>query len=461
MNTERSEMFGSMNVKKLLIKLAVPATLAMIFNALYNLVDTIFIAWGAGEIAIGALSIAYPIQMIVLALGAGIGVGSSSVFSRAYGRGDEKTMRRVVNTALMMNFLLAAFVSIATFIFLDPILNLFGASPSNYAYAKSYLQIILIALIPFSLSITLNNLTRAEGRPKIAMKALIIGAVINIILDPLFIFDFGLGLGVAGAAYATAIAKSAQFVYIMVKGLSKDSSLIIDLKTIYKVDLKIFKEVVAVGIPTFVRQSLGALLIIVVNNLINNYAPADPAIYISIYGVINRLIRFTLMPGFGLVQGLVPIVGFNFGAQFFKRLHDVIAYASKLLLIYFASTTVLVLLFAEYFFMIFSPESDPFFIAEGAKAFRMVSLGFGFITFQVILSGVYQAMGYPIRAFFVALSRRFILYIPIAFLLSWLIGIDGIWLTFFLADTIAGLLSFVVYYFEMKELKTKIVEKGV
>lgn len=455
MNKERSELLGNMQVKKLLIKLAIPATVAMLVNSLYNLVDTLFVAWGAGEIAIGALSIAYPVQMIVLAIGLMIGIGSASVFSRAYGRQDKEDMARSVHTALFMGTVLSVTISIIGIIFIDDLLRLFGASASNIDYARDYLFWILIGLIPFSLSVILNNLARAEGRANVAMISLIIGAGVNILLDPFFIFEFGLDLGVAGAAIATVIAKTASFIYVFTASLSKSSSLNINIRNIFKVDLKMFGEISAIGMPTFVRNSLGAVLVILINNLINFYAAGDPAIYISIFGVINRMIMFLLMPGFGLVQGLQPIVGFNFGAKFYRRLHDVITYATKLIFIYFVSAFAVTILFANVLFMIFSRDADPYFIETGASALRVVSVGFILIGFQVVLSSVYQAMGYPVRAFIVALSRQFILFIPLVFLFTYLFGIEGIWITFLASDLIAGGVSYLVYKYEMRDLATK------
>jgi putative MATE family efflux protein len=463
-NKQNEAMLRDMNIKKLLIKLAVPATLAMIVNALYNLVDTFFVSLGEGTDAIGALTIAYPIQLIVLAIGLMLGVGSASVFSRAFGRQDYDMMKKAVNTAILLNITLTLTVSGITYIFLDELLEFFGATEGNIAYAKDYLLIILIALIPFSLGVMMNNLTRAEGRVKIAMWSLVIGAGINIVLDPIFIFDWGLNLGVQGAAYATAIGKTLAFVYVFAHGLSKKSSLRIDLKHLYKIDLKAAKEMLAVGLPSFARVAMGSVLIIVVNNLIKDYAATEELAtdYQAIYGVINRLIRFSLMPGFGLVQGMVPIVGFNFGANRYKRVYDVLATASKFLLIYFTIALVVVMLFSEFMFEIFTKGEDTNnierFIDLGSTAFRIVAIGFSFVTYQVILSSSYQAMGYPVRAFIVALSRRFILFIPFALLLTYFWGVDGIWWTFVVADVVTGTASYIVYRIEMKELKSKFRE---
>ncbi len=457
---ERSQMLGNMDTKKLLFKLATPAIAAMAFNALYNLIDTFFVARGAGEVAIGALSIAYPIQMIVLSIGLMIGIGSASVFSRAYGRGDKESMRKTVNAALLLNLVLSSSIAAVSYVFIDDLLYLFGARAANIGYAYDYLSVILIALVPFSLSITFNHLTRAEGRAKIAMISLMIGAILNILLDPIFIFDFGLGLGVRGAAIATGIAKTASFAYILYQAYRPESALQLHLPTLHKPDFKMVGQILAIGLPSFVRVSMGGVLVIIVNNLINIHAAEDVAhVYISIYGVINRLLRFSLMPGFGLVQGLIPIVGFNFGAQFYRRLHEVIGFTSKLLFGYFATVFLAVLIFAEPLFSIFSREGDAFFISEGAMAFRIVIAGFMFVTYQVILSSTYQAMGYPVRAFFVSLSRRFIFFIPLAFLFSNLFdnGVLGVWWTFFAADFLTGVMSFIVFRYEMHTLRQRFV----
>ena len=462
-NKKNESMLQKMNIKRLLIKLAIPSTLAMIVNALYNLVDTFFVSLGEGTDAIGALTIAYPIQLIVLAIGLMLGVGSASVFSRAFGRKDYETMKKAVNTAIILNITLTLSISFITYIFLEDLLVAFGATEGNIGFARDYLLIIIIALIPFSLGVMMNNLTRAAGRVKIAMWSLVIGAGLNIILDPIFIFDWGLNLGVKGAAYATLIGKTVAFIYIFLQAFSKKSSLRIDLLHIYKIDFKAAKEMLAVGLPSFARVAMGSVLIIVVNNLIQDYSATDELAtdYQAIYGVINRLIRFSLMPGFGLVQGMVPIVGYNFGAKKYDRVYDVMSFASTLLFIYFTFTLVMIMFFSEPLFSIFTKGEDVTnveqFIDLGSDAFRIVAIGFSFVTYQVILSSGYQAMGYPLRAFLVALSRRFILFIPFAFLLTYIMGIDGIWWTFVVADVVTGSISFLVYKKEMKELKSKIV----
>jgi putative MATE family efflux protein len=455
MDQARSDLLGKMDVKKALITLSIPATIAMIVTALYNLTDTIFVGQGAGDIAIGALSIANPVQMIVMAFGLMIGVGASSVFSRAYGSNDPERMRRSVNTAIFMGVVFSVLVAVFGLIFLDDMLILFGATDLNIGYAEDYLFYILIGLVPFSLSVIFNNLARAEGRAKIAMISMIIGAGVNIVLDPIFIFDWGLGLGVKGAAIATVIAKTASFIYVFAASLSSNSKLKINLRKIHEVDFRMMFDISSIGFSSFVRNALGAILVILINNLIKHYS-LTPEIYISIFGVVNRLVMFLLMPGFGLVQGLQPLVGFNYGAKLYQRLYDVIGYTMKLLTIYFVSALILTLIFSNQLFSLFSDESGSLLLTEGPRALRIVALGFSVIGFQVILSSVYQAMGYPLRAFLVATSRQFILFIPIVLLFTYLFGVSGIWWTFVAADMIAGLVSMVVFRYEMKDLHKKI-----
>lgn len=456
----RTDILGKMDVKKALIKLSIPATIAMFVNALYNLVDTIFVGQGAGDIAIGALSIANPVQMIVMAFSLMIGIGASSIFSRAYGRKDTRTMKRSVNTAVAMGVFFSILLGVLGIVFLDELLHFFGATdgPSgNIGYARDYLYYILIGLVPHTLSVIFNNLARAEGRVKIAMISMLIGAGVNIILDPIFIFDWGFGLGVKGAAIATVIAKTASFIYVFSASLSSKSKLNINLRKLYEIDFKMIGEISSIGFSSFIRNALGAFLVILINNLILRYSIGNPEIYISIYGVVNRLLLFLLLPGFGLVQGLQPIVGYNFGAKMYQRLHDVIGYAVKILVAYYISAFILTMIFAKQLFSLFSSDANSLLMSEGPRALKIVAIGFFVIGFQIILSSVYQAMGYPLRAFIIAASRQFILFVPIVLLLTYLFGIEGIWWTYVASDVIAGIVSFFVFRYEMKDLHQKIL----
>jgi putative MATE family efflux protein len=452
MNKENEKLLREYDVKKLLIKLSIPAFAGMAINALYNLVDALFVARSSGEIAIGGLALAFPIQLIVIAVGLMVGIGSASVFSRAFGRKDYQKMEEAVNTGLRINVLLAIIFTILSFIYIDELLVFFGATSENIGYAYDYLSIVLIGLIPQSLSIVLNNLTRAEGRAKIAMFSLMIAAGSNTILDPIFIFGFD--MGVRGAAIATVIAQFIGFIYIFIKALDKTSFLKIKLDKWFSMDLQTTNEIIVVGFPTFLRTSLGAFLAILIYRLINRYGGDEPGIYIAIYGVINRIINFVFLPSFGVVQGMVPIVGFNYGAKNYKRMRDTIIFATKVIIVYFAFGFIFIQVFSPTLFRLFSENNDAIFIEYGSYAFRIISIGFILVGFQIVVGAIFQALGYPIRAMIITLSRQILFFIPIVLILTYnLEDMVGIWIAFAAADILSGLISVGLLLYEMKAIK--------
>lgn len=459
MNLERERMLGNLDIKKLLFKLAVPATFGMLFNALYNLVDTIFVARGVNELAIGALTFAFPVQMILLAIGLMIGIGSASVYSRAFGRKDYKKMDKAVNTALGIDIILALGITILGFIFLDDLLRFFGATDINIGYGREYLGIILFGLLPMTMSIVLNNLSRAEGRPNVAMITMIIGAGLNIILDPIFIFGFD--MGVKGAAIATVIAQTIAFIYIFINTHSKKSLLEIHVTHFFKFDFALVKETLSVGFPTFLRNATAAVLVIIINRLINQYVASDPALTISIYGIINRVINFTFMPAFGIIQGLTPIVSYNYGAKNYKRLKEAISFATKLIMIYFFLGFVFIMTLAPQIFAIFSESNNVSFISDGANAIRIISIGFLLVGFQIIVSSIMQAFGYPIRALIVTISRQIIFFIPFIYIFTSTYGSIGIWIAFPAADILAGIIGIIILVAEMKSIHSKAIAEHV
>lgn len=460
MNNKNTDLLGKMDVKKALRTLSVPATIGMLVNAAYNLVDTLFVGWGAGENAIGGLTLAMPIQMIVMALALMIGIGGASVFSRAYGENNKKKMDATVNTAVRIGVVSGLVVSTLGLVFLTPLLNFFGASTSNIGFAQDYLGIILFGATFQTLSMILNNFTRAEGRANVAMISMVLGAGLNIILDPILIFDWGLGLGVRGAAIATVISQISAFTFVMYRTFDKDSVLGIKFKNFFSIDVQALKEIITIGLPTFVRNSLGAILTIIIVNLIVVFtiSDAESSMYTAIYGVVNKVLMFVFMPGFGIVQGLAPIAGYNFGAKKWDRLLELVKYTTKLLTIYFIFGFIVLQVFAYGIFNVFSSANNEMFINEGGRIFRIVALALPFITYQVIAGAIYQAFGYPKRALFISLSRQFLFFIPLAFILTNIFGLDGLWYTFFIADILSGIIGIVMLVYEIRILGKRVLE---
>ncbi len=458
MNHDREIMLGTMNVKRLLIKLALPAMAGMLINALYNIVDTLFVARGAGELAIGGLTFAFPVQMILMAVGLMIGVGSASVYSRAFGKKDYDTMDRIVNSALKLDIVIALIFAILAFIFLRPLLLFFGATQSNYQYGMDYLSIILIGLIPQTLSMVLNNFTRAEGRPIVSMYALMIGAGLNIILDPIFIFGFD--MGVRGAAIATVISQFASLIFIFSAAYSKKSNLNIHFNHFFSIDFKLSKEALLVGFPTFLRNATGAIITIIILRIIKTYAGSESMAetYQSIYGVINRVINFVFLPSFGIVQGLVPIVSFNYGARNHHRVKSVITFATSIVVVYFILGYVFIHFASPLIFTVFSETNNQTFITLGTNAFRTLSIGFVLVGFQIIASSIFQAFGFPIRATIVTISRQVLFFIPFAFIFSSYWGIMGIWIAFAASDFLTGFISIFLLGSEIKTINQRALE---
>lgn len=461
MTNRNTHLLGEMNIHKALIKLSIPATIGMLVNALYNLVDSLFVGWSSGEIAIGALTLAFPIQMIVMAVGLMIGIGGASVFSRAYGRKDKETMDKSINSAIRFDIITSLIIVIIGFIFIEDILVFFEATNEMIGFARDYLSIILIGLVPLTLSMVLNNFTRAEGRAKMAMISMALGAGLNILLDPIFIFDWGLGLGVKGAAIATVLSQIVAFVFIFLMSFSEKSVLNITFKKPFEINWKVLKEILTVGVPTFFRNAVGAIVAVGIIKMIAIYTTdIDRPIYIAIFGVINRVSMFILMPGFGIVQGMSPLAGYNFGAKKYDRLKDLIIYATKILLIYFICGFLFIQLGASLIFDIFSEDNNALFINKGADIFRIYTIGYFVICFQIILGSVYQAFGYAKRAIFISLLRQFIFFAPIMIILTSIFKLEGLWFAFALSDILSGGLSLVILVYEINVLNKKIEEKS-
>ena len=423
--SDRNKMLGEEKISSLLWKLSLPATIGMLVNALYNVVDTIFIGYGVGPLAIGGLTIAFPIQMLVMAIAQMIGIGAASAISRSLGAGDKESADYYAGNSYSLIIILSLIFVGLSITFLDPLLRLFGASDTL-------------------LSVSSNNLIRAEGNAKVAMFTMLIGTVINIILDPIFIFVFD--MGIRGAALATIVSQFVTFLYVIKYMYSGKSML--NLKPHHFVlKFNYITEIITVGVPAFVRQVGGSLLAIILNNSLVFYG-GDLAI--SAYGVINRVIMFIFMPMFGVVQGLQPIAGFNYGAKKYARVNEVIKLSIKSLVIYATLGSFIAFLFPEIIFRIFTNDAQVIDIGTGAL--KIIVLGLPVVGVQIVSSSIYQSLGKAKPALFLSLLRQIILFIPLVLILPRIgnLGIVGIWLTYPLSDLASTAISAYMIKKEMK-----------
>jgi putative MATE family efflux protein len=451
-NQQHEKMLGTEGIGKLLVRMSVPATVAMLVHALYNLVDTIYIARGVGTEAIGGLSIAFPFQMLVMAFAMMIGMGTSSVVSRSLGAGNRERAYRAAGNSFAISALFGIVVTALGYLLIDPILKLFGATPLLIGYAKDYLLVVLSGTFFITFAMSTNNIVRAEGRATVAMIAMILGAAFNIVLDPIFIF--GLNMGVRGAALATVISQFLSFAFLMGFFISGRSALKIQLRHL-KLDRSVTREIFALGIPAFIRQGGMSIVIIIMNNSLGYYG-GD--IYISVFGIIFRILHFVLMPLFGLVQGFQPITGYNFGAGNIDRVKTTVR------LSILASTTLaafgflLLILIPGPIFHIFSKDAN--LISTGIPVLRVIVMIIPFIGIQVIGASYFQAIGKAAPAFFLGLSRQFILLIPLMVVLPLVFGLWGIFAAYPAADFLSTLLTGIWLFKDVRSLPEEPVPAG-
>jgi len=438
---DRQYELGHEKIGRLLWKYSAPAIVGMLSNSLYNLVDTIFVGWGAGTQALGALAICFPVQLFILAIAQLVGIGAASIYSRNLGAGNQERADRAAGTSFVMVLILSLTLTVFGLMFLKPILRLFGATPGVLPYAVQYMFIIFLGSFFFAYIVSTSNLVRAEGNAKVAMIAMFVGAGMNIILDPIFIFGFG--MGIRGAAVATVIANICAFTYLTHYLLRGKSLLNVRVKYL-KPDISLLPEMFAIGSSSFLRVVAGSILAIAVNNSLAYYGTD---LHLAIWGVINRMFLFVLMPVFGLTHGVMPIIGFNYGAKDFKRTRQAL-----MLGIYYATGICAFGYLFMYFFanvVIRLFGNDPNMIAEGPLVLRILIMGMPFIGLQVISTGLFQSIGKAGIALVLSTSRQVLFLIPLVLILPLFMKLIGIWLAFPLADFLAAL---VTWLFTMREL---------
>lgn len=443
---ERRRLLGEEPVGKLLVKFSIPAITGMIVNALYNVVDRIFIGKGVGELAIGGLFIGMPIAIIIMAFGMLIGIGGNTLVSIRLGQNRKEDADRVAGNAFTLLIIISLVISILGLTFLKPLLNLFGASESNFQYAYDYMKIILIGAPFQAIGFGMNAFIRGEGNPNIAMKTMLIGAILNTILDPIFIFWFK--MGVRGAAFATIISQLASAIWVMRYFFSGRSMLTVK-KEYLKLKSSIVKEIIIIGLGPFSIQIAGSLVTVLLNNSLKNHG-GDLAN--SSMAVINSIAMMVMMPVFGINQGAQPIIGFNYGAEKYQRVKDTFKYA----VIGATTLTTFGFLLTQFFpvqlFSLFISKGGNFdeILRIGVTGMRTYLFMFPIIGFQVVSSNYFQATGKPKQAMLLSLSRQVLVLIPALIILPRMFGLNGVWLSGPIADFIASLIT---AYFVIKSLR--------
>ena len=440
---QKMELLGNAPISKALLAMGIPTMLGMLINALYNLADAYFVS-GLGESQMGAISIVYPLGQIVVGLGLLFGNGAASYISRLLGQGKNEQANKVASTSLYCSLSTGTLLILFCFVFLKPILTLLGATESILPYAITYAGIYIISCIFNVFNVTMNNLVTSEGAAKTTMCALLAGAILNIVLDPIFIYTFE--LGVAGAAIATAISQVVSTLVYLHYLSTKKSIFRFHWKDCF-FSRKIFSEIFKIGIPTLVFQLLTSLSISLINNTSGNYGDAA----IAGMGVVTRLVSMGSLTVFGFMKGFQPIAGYSYGAGKYKRLRQAIRTS-----ILWSTLFCIVIGFAFFLFptQILSQftTGNVEMIQIGARSLRVNGITFMLFGYYTVYSSLFLALGKGKEGFLLGACRQGICFVPVILILPSIWGVKGILYAQPIADVLSFLITLFMAFFHHKQL---------
>ena len=423
-----------------------PAIIAMTATSLYNIVDSIYIGHGCGALAFGALTVAKPFMDICAAFGSLVGVGASSLLAIYLGEKDYDKANRVLGNVIVMNVILSAIVMAVGLVWLDPILYAFGASADTIGYAHEYMEIILYGNILTHVYFGLNAMLRSAGHPRFSMTATIVAVIVNIILDPLFIF--GMEMGVRGAALATVISQGIAVVWQFTKFMNKNE-LVRFHRGIWRLNKEITFRALAIGMSPFLYNIAHCFVVIIINNQLKNFG-GDMAI--ASYGVINRLTFVFAMMVMGLNQGMQPIAGYNYGAKKYDRMLQ----SFYLTALYATGVMGIVFFLGEC-----CPEivtrmftHDPVLVAQTIKPMRIICSSMLIVGFQMVTGNLFTSIGKAGKAIFLSLTRQVLYLIPLVLWMPTLFmdPIDGVWWAIPASDTLSAITAIIILLLSRRSL---------
>lgn len=436
---------GTDKIGKLLMQYAIPAIIAMTASSLYNMVDSIFIGHGVGDLALSGLALTFPLMNLAAAFGSLVGVGAATLISVKLGQKDYDTARRVLGNVVILNTTIGLLFTLVTLLFLDPILYFFSASENTIGYARDYIKIILLGNVVTHLYLGLNSVLRSSGHPMAAMMATIGTVVINTILNPIFIFGFG--WGIQGSAIATVLAQVIALLWLIWKFMDKKELIHFDKKT-FRLKKSIVVASLSIGMSPFMMNLAATVVVLLINQGLKAHG-GDLAI--GAYGIVNRLVFFFLMIVMGLNQGMQPIAGYNFGARLYSRVTDVLK-----LTIYVATiiTTVgflIGMLIPRLAVSVFTPDKEMIDLAS--QGLRLVVMFFPIVGFQMVTSNFFQSIGMAGKAIFLSLTRQLLFLIPCLLILPDIFGSVGVWISMPIADLVASIVAAIMLWHQFRSFR--------
>lgn len=442
---------GTEKIGKLLMQYAIPAIIATTASALYNITDSIFIGHGVGSLAISGLAITFPLMNLAAAFGSLVGVGASALLSMRLGQKDYESANNILGNVFVLNLILGTAFTLIMLPCLTPILYVFGASEKTMPYAHQFMTIILCGNVVTHMYFGLNALLRASGSPVKSMMATIFTVLINLVLNPLFIFVFD--WGIRGSAFATVIS---QFLVLLwqIHLFSNKQNFIHLKRGIFRLQRKIVKDSVSIGMSPFLMNAAASVIVFLINQGLLKHG-GDLAV--GAYGIVNRMAMLFVLIVIGLNQGMQPIAGYNYGAQLYPRVLGVL----KKAIIYATCITttgfIVIQLFPYYIASIFTTDAE--LIDKASDGLRLVFLLYPLIGFQMVVSTFFQSIGKAGKAIFLSLTRQVIFLIPCLLILPDIFGINGVWASLPLSDSISILLSAILLYRQVKQFRKITIKK--
>ena len=440
---KRTDQLEKEKIHLLLIKFSVPAIAGMIIQAVYNIVDRIFVGRYVGSEGLSALTTVFPIMLIFMAIALLLGIGGSSFFSITLGEKKEKKAGRILGNTLSLEIILIFIFAVSTLLFLAPLLKTLGASSRTLPHARDYIVIIIGGSLINGTAFTLNNFIRSEGSPGTAMFTMFIGGISNIILDYFFIAE--LGMGVKGAALATVAAQTISAVWVLSYFTGKRAHIKLKLKNLI-IKKDIAARIFMLGSPMFVMHIASSFVNGLLNNQLQRYG-GDTAL--SVMGIIFSIMTVIIMPVFGINQGAMPITGYNYGAGKYKRVIHTALIAVAAATMIMTAGFLITRFFPEQLISMFGRQNTELLL-PGIKAIRIFFLMTPLIGFQVVVSGYFQSTGKPAKALLMSLSRQVIFLIPFVVLFPLIWEIDGVWMAAPASDFVASLVAAAVFLHDIK-----------
>lgn len=444
-NNKATLELGTKPIGSLLLQYALPAIIAMTASSLYNMVDSVFIGQGVGPMAIAGLAITFPFMNLSAAFGAAIGVGSSALLSVKLGQRDYSIAQKILGNNITLNVIVGVLLAVICLVFLDPILMFFGASEQTLPYAREYMEVILLGNVITHLYFGMNAVLRAASKPRQAMYATMFTVALNTALDPLFIYTFD--MGIRGAAVATILSQSLALIW-QLRLFSNKQEFLHLRRGIYKLRSDIVKNILAIGMSPFAMNVCACIIVILINNGLMRHG-GDLAV--GAYGIVNRVAFVFVMICMGINQGMQPIAGYNYGAQQYDRLMQVL----KLSII--AATTVMVIgfivamLVPQLCVRLFTSHEE--LIGISVKVMRIVMLAFPIVGYQMVITIFFQSIGKAKVSIFLSLSRQLLFLLPPLLILPQFIGIDGILWSMPLSDMCSAIVTFVIMSMFIKRMR--------